>query len=79
MLLNAYAAFEKLELMDPAQVEYRRALYANSVEPLEFARLAVQGVEGGALYVNSHRSTLDFVQERTSRMLADTNTIGTVI
>ena len=79
MLVNAYAAFEQREIKDEAEAEYRRALYANAVEPLDYARLVVQAVKQDVLYVNSHRTTLDLVRERTDRMAADMNKIGTVV
>jgi NAD(P)-dependent dehydrogenase (short-subunit alcohol dehydrogenase family) len=78
MLFNANAAFDQRAEKDPAEVEFRRALYANAVDPIDFARLAVRAIKADALYVNSHRATLDLVQKRTDRMLADTEAIGTV-
>ncbi len=79
MLLDTLAAFEQQEDSDPAQIEYLRTLYANAVEPIDFARLVVRAIKADALYVNSHRVTLDLVQKRVDRMLADTERIGTVV
>src|SRR5258708_40206113 len=79
MLLDTLAAFEQQEGLDPAQIEYLRTLYANAVEPIDFARLAIRAIKANALYVNSHRVTLDFVQKRVDRMLADMERIGTVV
>jgi NAD(P)-dependent dehydrogenase (short-subunit alcohol dehydrogenase family) len=78
MLLDANAAFEQRAEKDPAEVEFRRALFANAVEPIDFARLVVRAIRADARYVNSHRVTLDLVQKRVDRMLADTDKIGTV-
>lgn len=78
MLLDAFDSFEQLAANDPAQVEYGRALLANAVEPDDFARLVVRAIKEDSLYVNSHRATLDLVQKRVDRMLADTNKIGTI-
>jgi NAD(P)-dependent dehydrogenase (short-subunit alcohol dehydrogenase family) len=79
MLLDTLAAFEQQEGLDPAQMEYLRTLYANAVEPIDFARLVIRAIKANALYVNSHRVTLDFVQKRVDRMLADMERIGTVV
>jgi NAD(P)-dependent dehydrogenase (short-subunit alcohol dehydrogenase family) len=78
MLINANAAFERRPVKDPAEVEFRRALYANAVEPMDFARLAVRAIKADALYVNSHRLTLELARERLDRMAADTEKIGTI-
>jgi NAD(P)-dependent dehydrogenase (short-subunit alcohol dehydrogenase family) len=78
MLLDMNAAFERRLKKDPAEIDFRRALYENAIEPIDFARLAVQAIKADALYVNSHRLTLDLVQERVDRMLADTKKIGTI-
>jgi NAD(P)-dependent dehydrogenase (short-subunit alcohol dehydrogenase family) len=78
MLINANAAFEQRPRKDQAEIEFRRALYANAVEPMDFARLALRAIKADALYVNSHGSTLKLVQERVDRMLADTVKIGTI-
>jgi hypothetical protein len=79
MLLDAFARFEQQEGNEPAQVEYRSALYATAVERMDFARLVVRAIKEDAVYVNSHRSTLDLVQKRVERMLADTDLLGTVV
>lgn len=79
MLLDTLAAFEQQEDIGPAQIEYLKALYANSVEPIDFARLVIRAIKADVLYVNSHRVTLDLVQKRVDRMLADTDRIGTVV
>jgi NAD(P)-dependent dehydrogenase (short-subunit alcohol dehydrogenase family) len=78
MLLDSFAAMEKMAAEDPALAEYGQALLANAVEPDDFARLVVRAIKEDSLYVNSHVATLDLVQKRVDRMLADTNKIGTV-
>jgi NAD(P)-dependent dehydrogenase (short-subunit alcohol dehydrogenase family) len=78
MLLDTLAAFEQQADSDPAQIEYLRALHAKAVEPMDFARLAVRAIKADALYANSHRLTLELVQERVDRMVAGTDKIGTI-
>jgi len=51
-------------------------MYEAAVEPLDFARLAVQAIKTDTLYVNSHRATLEFAQERLNWMVADTERLG---
>jgi NAD(P)-dependent dehydrogenase (short-subunit alcohol dehydrogenase family) len=79
MLLDTFAAFEQQEDIDPAQLEYLRTLHANAIEPVDFVRLVIRAIKEDALYVNSHRATLEFVQQRVDRMLVDAKKIGTVV
>jgi NAD(P)-dependent dehydrogenase (short-subunit alcohol dehydrogenase family) len=78
MLLNSFAAIEKMAAEDPTLAEYGQALLANAVEPDDFARLVIAAIKQDCLYVNSHAATLGLVQERVDRMLTATNKIGTV-
>jgi NAD(P)-dependent dehydrogenase (short-subunit alcohol dehydrogenase family) len=63
---------------NPALEAYYAALVEAAVEPADFAELAVRAIKTSALYVNSHRATLDAARERLDRMFADTERIGTI-
>jgi NAD(P)-dependent dehydrogenase (short-subunit alcohol dehydrogenase family) len=78
LLLEPYEAFQAQEHKDPALAAYFEQLVAAAVDPLEFARLAVRAIKTKTLYVNSHRATLDSVQQRLDRMVADADSLGTI-
>jgi len=77
LLLEPYAAFQAQEEKDPALERYFTRLFEDAVEPSDFARLAVRAIKTNTLYVNSHRATLDSVQERLNGMVADADRLGT--
>lgn len=47
-------------------------------EPIDFGRLVVRAIRADALYVNSHRETLAWLQGRINRMIGDADRIGTL-
>lgn len=63
---------------DPAVHEFLASRVAAAVEPIELGRLVVRAIEQGVLYVNSHRETLEWLQEKVDRMVADADQLGTL-
>jgi NAD(P)-dependent dehydrogenase (short-subunit alcohol dehydrogenase family) len=51
---------------------------AAAVDPLDVGRLVVRAIRTGTLYVNTHRETLEWLQERVDRMVADADALGTL-
>jgi NAD(P)-dependent dehydrogenase (short-subunit alcohol dehydrogenase family) len=70
--------FERGEMEDAVTHEFLRSRVAAAVEPIDLARLVVAAVRANALYVNSHRETLEWLQQRVDRMVADADGIGTL-
>jgi NAD(P)-dependent dehydrogenase (short-subunit alcohol dehydrogenase family) len=63
---------------DPAVRAFIEARMANAVDPIDVGRLTVRAVKQDALYVNTHRETFGWLQERIDRMVADADRIGTI-
>ena len=63
---------------DPAVYEFLASRVAAAVEPIELGRLVVRAIEEGVLYVNSHRETLEWLQAKVDRMVADADQLGTL-
>jgi NAD(P)-dependent dehydrogenase (short-subunit alcohol dehydrogenase family) len=76
-LLSGLEAYGDRDEGDPMR-DFFTSRVAAAVEPAVFARLAVRAIREGALYVNSHRETLDWLRQRVDRMEADANRMGTV-
>jgi NAD(P)-dependent dehydrogenase (short-subunit alcohol dehydrogenase family) len=51
---------------------------AMAVEPDDLARLVVRAIKANVFYVNSHRQTLEWLQQRVDRMVADADDLGTL-
>jgi NAD(P)-dependent dehydrogenase (short-subunit alcohol dehydrogenase family) len=51
---------------------------AIAVEPDDLARLVVRAIKANVFYVNSHRETLEWMQARVDRMIADADDLGTL-
>ncbi len=77
-ILGALARYQSGELRDPAMHEFLETRVANAVEPVEVGRLVVRAIRGNLLYVNTHRETLDWLQDRVDRVVADADTLGTL-
>lgn len=77
-ILASLAAHESGEYDDPAMREFLTSRVAAAVEPIDFGRLVVRAIQAGALYVNSHRETITWLQERIDRMIGDADRIGTL-
>lgn len=80
-ILGSLDRFDRGELEDPVAHEFLRSRLQAAVEPIDLARLvvrAVRAVRADALYVNSHRQTLDWLRERVDRMVADADVVGTL-
>lgn len=56
--------------------EFLASRVAAAVEPIELGRLVVRAIKAGVLYVNTHRETLTWLQDRVDRMVADADRIG---
>jgi NAD(P)-dependent dehydrogenase (short-subunit alcohol dehydrogenase family) len=63
---------------DEAQRQDRAARLEAAVDPEDLGRLVVRAIKDGALYVNSHRETLEWLQQRVDRMVADADRVGTL-
>jgi len=77
-ILASLAAYESGEHDDPAMHEFLASRVAAAVEPIDFGRLVVRAIRADVLYVNSHRETLAWLQERIDRMIGDADRIGTL-
>lgn len=77
-ILGSLAEVERTQPRDEAMYEFLATRVAAAVEPLDLGRLTVRAIKEGALYVNSHRETLTWLQERVDRMVADADRIGTL-
>jgi NAD(P)-dependent dehydrogenase (short-subunit alcohol dehydrogenase family) len=77
-LLSGLAELERNGQDDPVLREFFTSRVANAVEPIELARLVVRAIQADVLYVNSHRETLDWLQQRVDRMIGDADRIGTL-
>jgi NAD(P)-dependent dehydrogenase (short-subunit alcohol dehydrogenase family) len=69
---------DETDRTDPALVEWLTDRMKTAVDPIDVGRLTVRAIEANALYVNTHRETLKWVQERIDAMVADADRIGTV-
>jgi NAD(P)-dependent dehydrogenase (short-subunit alcohol dehydrogenase family) len=76
-ILATLAQYESGEKDDPEMLEFLRTRVAAAVEPIELGRLTVEAIRSGALYVNTHRETLEWLRERVNRMVADADRVGT--
>jgi NAD(P)-dependent dehydrogenase (short-subunit alcohol dehydrogenase family) len=63
---------------DPAVRAFIEERMANAVDPIDVGRLTVRAVQQNALYINTHRETFGWLQERVNRMVADADRIGTI-
>jgi NAD(P)-dependent dehydrogenase (short-subunit alcohol dehydrogenase family) len=63
---------------DPVQHALLAPRLAAAVEPLDLGRLVVRAIKLGTFYVNSHRETLTWLQQRVDRMVADADRLGTL-
>jgi NAD(P)-dependent dehydrogenase (short-subunit alcohol dehydrogenase family) len=77
-LLAAHQRYDRGELVDPVMKEFLATRVANAVEPIDVGRLVVRAIRTRALYVNTHRETLDWLRERVDRMAADADALGTL-
>jgi len=77
-ILGSLAKAESAEPRDEALYEFLSTRVAAAVEPIDFGRLTVRAIKAGVLYVNSHKETLVWLQQRVDRMVADADRIGTV-
>ena len=77
-ILGSLALHESGERVDPAMREFLASRVAAAVDPVDLGRLVVRAIQTGALYVNTHRETLTWLQERIDRMVADAERIGTL-
>jgi NAD(P)-dependent dehydrogenase (short-subunit alcohol dehydrogenase family) len=62
---------------DPEMLEFLRTRVAAAVEPIELGRLTVRAITTGALYVNTHAETLEWLGDRVGRIVADSQQLGT--
>jgi NAD(P)-dependent dehydrogenase (short-subunit alcohol dehydrogenase family) len=74
-LISTVAAVEH---SDPAQHALLAPRLADAVEPDDLGRLVVRAIKQGTFYVNSHRETLTWLQQRVDRMVADADRLGTL-
>ena len=77
-ILGSLALHESGERVDPAMREFLASRVAAAVDPVDLGRLVVRAIQTGTLYVNTHRETLTWLQERVDRMVADAERIGTL-
>jgi NAD(P)-dependent dehydrogenase (short-subunit alcohol dehydrogenase family) len=77
-ILGSLARYESGELDDPAMREFLATRVAAAVDPVDLGRLVVRAIQTGALYVNTHRETLDWLEDRFRRMVADADRLGTL-
>jgi NAD(P)-dependent dehydrogenase (short-subunit alcohol dehydrogenase family) len=77
-ILGSLALHESGERVDPAMREFLASRVAAAVDPVDLGRLVVRAIQTGALYVNTHRETLTWLQERVDRMVSDAERIGTL-
>jgi NAD(P)-dependent dehydrogenase (short-subunit alcohol dehydrogenase family) len=74
----ALAAKEPSEQADPAFQAFFVDRMARAVDPIDLGRLTVRAIKENVLYVNTHRETFGWLEERVDRMVADADRIGTV-
>jgi NAD(P)-dependent dehydrogenase (short-subunit alcohol dehydrogenase family) len=77
-IMASLEAHRRGEHDNPAMLEFLTSRVADAVEPIELGRLVVRAIQEGALYVNTHRETLEWLQARVDRMVADADRIGTL-
>jgi NAD(P)-dependent dehydrogenase (short-subunit alcohol dehydrogenase family) len=77
-ILSSLALYESGQRDDPAMHEFLASRVAAAVDPLDLGRLVVRAIQTGALYVNTHRETLEWLQARVDRMGADAARVGTL-
>jgi NAD(P)-dependent dehydrogenase (short-subunit alcohol dehydrogenase family) len=78
LIVEALARYQRGELTDPAMQEFLETRVANAVEPIAVGRLVVRAIRQDVLYVNTHRETLDWLQSRVDRIVADADVLGTL-
>jgi NAD(P)-dependent dehydrogenase (short-subunit alcohol dehydrogenase family) len=78
-LVTAHQRHERGEETDPVMREFLATRVARAVEPLAVGRLVVRAIRARALYVNTHRETLDWLRARVDRMVADADALGTLM
>jgi NAD(P)-dependent dehydrogenase (short-subunit alcohol dehydrogenase family) len=72
------AAAEDAKRTGSAHYDDLASRVAMAVEPDDLARLVVRAIKANVFYVNSHRQTLEWLQERVDRMVADADALGTL-
>ena len=77
-ILASLALHETGQRDDPAMREFLAARVAAAVDPVDLGRLVVRAIRTRARYVNTHRETLQWLQERVDRMVADADRTGTL-
>jgi NAD(P)-dependent dehydrogenase (short-subunit alcohol dehydrogenase family) len=77
-ILSSLALHESGQRDDPAMRDFLASRVAAAVDPVDLGRLVVRAIQRNALYVNTHRETLEWLQERVDRMVADADKIGTL-
>jgi NAD(P)-dependent dehydrogenase (short-subunit alcohol dehydrogenase family) len=75
---EALADAETSDRADPAVRAWITERMKSAVDPIDVGRLTVRAIKANALYVNTHRETLTWVQERVDAMVADADRIGTI-
>ena len=77
-ILASLAMHESGQRNDPAMREFLASRVAAAVEPVDLGRLVVRAIRTKTLYVNTHRETLEWLQERVDRMVSDASKTGTL-
>jgi hypothetical protein len=77
-ILASLALHETGQRKDPAMREFLASRVAAAVDPVDLGRLVVRAIRTQALYVNTHRETLTWLQERVDRMVGDAGKTGTL-
>jgi NAD(P)-dependent dehydrogenase (short-subunit alcohol dehydrogenase family) len=77
-ILTALAEHRADPQANPTMLEFLESRVAAAVEPLELGRLVLRAVRENVLYVNTHRETLEWLQDRVDRMVADADALGTL-
>jgi NAD(P)-dependent dehydrogenase (short-subunit alcohol dehydrogenase family) len=77
-ILASLALHETGQRNDPAMREFLASRVAAAVDPVDLGRLVVRAIRTRARYVNTHRETLKWLQERVDRMVSDADKTGTL-
>jgi NAD(P)-dependent dehydrogenase (short-subunit alcohol dehydrogenase family) len=77
-ILASLAMHESGQRNDPAMRAFLASRVAAAVEPVDLGRLVVRAIRTKTLYVNTHRETLEWLQERVDRMVSDAGKAGTL-
>jgi NAD(P)-dependent dehydrogenase (short-subunit alcohol dehydrogenase family) len=75
-IMAALARHERGEEADAAMHAFLASRVAAAVDPIEVGRLVVRAIRDDVLYVNTHRETLEWLQQRVDRMVADADQLG---